>query len=179
MVLSVLTDYHIRAHGFIEGLKEENLNSYGYDLTLGQNFKIPLESDRAVDPFDPPPFRDHFAYDVVVIPPGSFVLGESEEYVRMPDNVIGVCLGRSTYARAGLITHVTPLEPGWHGKVTIEMSNSAPYPVIVRVGVGITQVLFYTSEIPEKSYTAKGGRYDNQVGVTQGIGIDSKLSNGL
>jgi len=146
------------------------LNSYGYDLCLGKEFKIPKWSKEisVVDPFEPPEFLSRVTEDFVLIPPGGFVLGHSKEYVRMPGNVTGICLGRSTYARAGVLVHVTPLEAGWEGVVTIEISNTGSLPVKVWVDRGITQVIFFRGEYPLRDYVSKGGRYQGQTGVTQG-----------
>ncbi|KKN22081.1 hypothetical protein LCGC14_0918870 [marine sediment metagenome] len=154
----------------IKGFDPERLNSYGYDLTLAGEFKIPdLMEQQVVDPFSPPPFREREEEEFLLLPPHSFVLGRSVEKMKMPRNVTGVCMGRSTYARAGIITNVTPLEAGWEGTVTIEISNTNIIPTLVRVGEGITQVLFFQGEfMPEKDYVQKGGRYQDQVGVTQG-----------
>ena len=149
----------------------KNLNSCGYDLTLGSEFKVPaLDTENwVIDPFYPPPYIDQHRDDYIIIPPHSFVLGVSVEHLIMPPDIIGICLGRSTYARSGVISHVTPLEPGWRGQVTIEISNTNQLPVKVWVGKGITQVVFFRAEkMPLLDYERKGGRYQDQVGVTQG-----------
>jgi len=148
-----------------------NLNSCGYDLTLGSEFKVPaLDTENwVIDPFNPPPYIDKHRDDYIIIPPYSFVLGVSVEHLIMPSDIIGICLGRSTYARSGVISHVTPLEPGWRGEVTIEISNTSQLPVKVWVGKGITQAVFFRAdEMPLMDYGRKGGRYQDQVGVTQG-----------
>ncbi len=171
----LLTDRQITSlaleHQMISPFDPLKLNSCGYDLTLGSDFKIPaLDSEQyVVDPFNPPSFIDKVCLNFIIIPPNSFVIGASKEYLTMPPDILGVCLGRSTYARAGVISHVTPLEPGWKGNVTIEISNTNPLPVKVWVDKGITQVIFLrASEMPQKDYVAKGGRYQNQEGVNQG-----------
>jgi dCTP deaminase len=148
----------------------------GYDLWLGENFLIPewttdYSSDRplAIDPFNPPIFKKVKQEYALVVPPNSFVLGESVEYIKMPSDTLGICLGRSTYARAGIITNITPLEPGWEGRLTIEISNSNPLPVLVYPNKAICQVIFLQADIkPLRDYVQKGGRYNKQVGVTQG-----------
>lgn len=147
------------------------LSSMGYDLTLSSAFMIPItdSEQQIVDPFDPPEFQRVSRPDSIIVPPHSFVLGCSVERISLPETLIGICLGRSTYARAGIVTHVTPLEPGWIGFVTIEISNTNPLPVRVWVGKGITQVVFFQSdEKPFRSYSSKGGRYQFQEGVVQG-----------
>jgi len=150
---------------------KDHLNPTGYDLTLGSHFRVPIREgeEQVIDPFHPPEFAPIEAAESIIIPPHSFVLGSSVEYIRMPPDLVGICLGRSTYARAAIITNVTPLEPGWEGNVTIEISNTNPLPVRVFVGKGIIQVLFFKAdEMPSKDYVAKGGRYNMQVGVQQG-----------
>ena len=149
------------------------LNPYGYDLTLGNEFLIPKLSGaefwHTVDPFNPPIFSQEFHYDFIVVPPHNFVLGASVEYVRLPRDIMAICMGRSTYARVGIITNVTPLEAGWEGVVTIEISNTSPFPVMVHVGKGIVQAVFLRGEQPpERDYVQKGGRYQGQTQVTQG-----------
>ena len=170
----ILTDQQIgelvAGKDMIDPFDPKRLNSFGYDLTLAGEFKIPdLMEQQLVDPFNPPPFRDREEEEYLLLPPHSFVLGRSVEKMKMPGNVTGVCMGRSTYARAGIITNVTPLEAGWVGTVTIEISNTNIIPTLVRVGEGITQVLFFKGErYPKKDYVQKGGRYQDQEGVTQG-----------
>ena len=108
-----------------------------------------------------------FKGEVCVIPPNSFVLGRSVEYFRIPRNVMTICMGKSTYARCGIITNVTPLEPGWEGFVTLEISNTTPLPAKIYANEGIAQVLFFESDEPcEISYADKKGKYQAQQGVT-------------
>lgn len=177
--MGLLPDHEIlrlvNEKGLLSPFAFERLNPYGYDLTLAGDFLIPdLNSEhQVIDPFNPPAFQSHYvdslAMPYIIIPPHHFVLGRSVEHVRMPRDVIGICLGRSTYARAGVLSHVTPLEAGWEGTVTIEISNTAPLPAKVHVHKGITQVVFLRGESqPERDYTQKGGRYQGQTGVTQG-----------
>lgn len=151
------------------GVVSFGLSSYGYDLRIADEFKIFAGTNGAmVDPkdIDPRSFVD-FRGDVCVIPPNSFVLGRTVEYLRIPRNVLTICLGKSTYARCGIIVNVTPLEPEWEGHVTLGISNTAHLPARVYANEGIAQVVFLESdEICERSYADKGGAYQRQIGVT-------------
>ncbi len=145
------------------------LSSYGYDVRRSDEFKIFTNiNTTVVDPknFDPKAFVD-FKGDVCIIPPNSFVLGRSVEYFRIPRNVITICLGKSTYARCGIITNVTPFEPEWEGFVTMEISNTTPLPAKVYANEGIAQVLFFESdEECMISYGDRKGKYQAQKGIT-------------
>lgn len=145
------------------------LSSYGYDVRIANEFRIFTNINTTiVDPkdFDSRSLVDYTG-DVCVIPPNSFALGRSVEYFRIPRNVMTICLGKSTYARCGIITNVTPLEPGWEGYVTLEISNTTPLPAKIYANEGIAQVLFFQSdEDCEISYADKKGKYQAQVGVT-------------
>ena len=145
------------------------LSSYGYDVRISDEFKIFTNiNTTVVDPknFDPKAFVD-FKGDVCIIPPNSFVLGRSVEYFRIPRNVITICLGKSTYARCGIITNVTPFEPEWEGFVTMEISNTTPLPAKVYANEGIAQVLFFESdEECAISYGDRKGKYQAQKGIT-------------
>ena len=145
------------------------LSSYGYDVRISDEFKIFTNiNTTVVDPknFDPKAFVD-FKGDVCIIPPNSFVLGRSVEYFRSPRNVITICLGKSTYARCGIITKVTPFEPEWEGFVTMEISNTTPLPAKVYANEGIAQVLFFESdEECAISYGDRKGKYQAQKGIT-------------
>lgn len=145
------------------------LSSYGYDLRVGHEFKIFTNvKSSVVDPknFDQGSFLD-FSGDICVIPPNSFALAASMEYIRVPRDVLCVCVGKSTYARCGIITNVTPLEPGWEGNVTLEISNTTTLPAKVYAGEGLVQVLFFQSdEACETTYGDRGGKYQGQTGVT-------------
>ncbi len=145
------------------------VSSYGYDLRISDEFKIFTGTGSSiVDPkkFDSGVFQD-FKGDVCVIPPNSFVLGRSVEYFRIPRNVITICMGKSTYARCGIITNVTPFEPEWEGYVTMEISNTAPRPARIYANEGIAQVLFFESdEECLVSYGDKKGKYQAQKGIT-------------
>jgi dCTP deaminase len=144
-------------------------SSYGYDVRCAPEFKIFTNINSAlVDPksFDPNSFVDLKA-DVCIIPPNSFVLTHTLEYFRIPRNILTICLGKSTYARCGLIVNVTPLEPEWEGHVTLEISNTTPLPARVYANEGIAQMLFLESdEVCETSYKDRGGKYQGQLGVT-------------
>ncbi len=144
-------------------------SSYGYDVRCADEFKIFTNINSAiVDPkaFDENSFVDLRASECV-IPPNSFALASTVEYFRIPRSVLTVCLGKSTYARCGIIINVTPLEPEWEGHVTIEISNSTPLPAKIYANEGIAQMLFFESdEICETSYKDRGGKYQGQRGVT-------------
>ncbi len=144
-------------------------SSYGYDIRCSDEFKIFTNINSViVDPkqFDKNSFID-FTGDVCIIPPNSFALARTVEYFRIPRNVLTVCLGKSTYARCGIIVNVTPFEPEWEGYVTLECSNTTPLPARIYANEGIAQVLFFESDEPcETSYADRGGKYQGQTGVT-------------
>ena len=151
-----------------DGVISYGLSSYGYDIRVTDEFKIFTNVHSAVvDPknFTPQSFID-FKGDVCIIPPNSFVLAQTMEYFRIPRNVLTVCLGKSTYARCGLIVNVTPFEPEWEGYVTLEISNTTPLPAKVYANEGIAQVLFFESdEICEVSYGDRKGKYQKQQSI--------------
>ncbi len=145
------------------------LSSYGYDMRVADEFRIfhnalsPLVDPKA---FDERSFLEVQA-DHCIIPPNSFALARSVEYFRIPRNVLTICVGKSTYARCGIITNVTPFEPEWEGYVTLEISNTTPLPARIYANEGIAQVLFFESDEPcEVSYADKSGKYQRQTGVT-------------
>ena len=144
-------------------------SSYGYDVRCASEFKIFTNINHAiVDPkaFDTNSFVD-LQSDTCIIPPNSFALARTIEYFRIPRNVLTVCLGKSTYARCGIIVNVTPLEPEWEGHVTLEFSNTTPLPAKIYANEGVAQMLFFESdEICETSYADRGGKYQGQKGVT-------------
>jgi dCTP deaminase len=144
-------------------------SSYGYDVRCADEFKIFTNINSAVvDPkaFDENSFVD-IKSDVCIIPPNSFALARTVEYFRIPRNVLTVCLGKSTYARCGIIVNVTPLEPEWEGHVTLEFSNTTPLPAKIYANEGVAQMLFFESdEVCETSYKDRGGKYQGQTGVT-------------
>ncbi len=151
------------------GVISYGVSSYGYDVRVGNEFKVFTNVfNTVVDPkhFDPKSFVDIVA-DECVIPPNSFALASTIEYFRIPRDVLTVCLGKSTYARCGIIVNVTPFEPEWEGHVTIEISNTTPLPAKIYANEGIAQVLFFQSDEPcAKSYKDKKGKYQAQRGVT-------------
>lgn len=144
-------------------------SSYGYDVRCADEFKLFTNVHSAVvDPknFDSNSFVDKRG-DYVIIPPNSFALARTVEYFRIPRNVMTICLGKSTYARCGIIVNVTPFEPEWEGYVTLEFSNTTPMPAKVYANEGVAQVLFFEAdEICEVSYKDRGGKYQGQHGVT-------------
>lgn len=145
------------------------LSSYGYDIRVADEFRVFTEVFQTiVDPknFSPKSFVE-IKGDHCIIPPNSFCLARSVEYFRIPRNVIGICLGKSTYARCGIVVNITPLEPEWEGHLTIEISNTTPLPAKIYAGEGIAQVIFIESdEICSVSYKDRKGKYQGQVGVT-------------
>ncbi|GAB4327712.1 MAG: dCTP deaminase [Candidatus Zixiibacteriota bacterium] len=167
-----------RDHGMIEpfadrqvreGVISYGVSSYGYDMRVADEFQVFTNIYGSV--VDPKNFRsDAFVTiqsDVCLIPPNSFALGRSVEYFRIPRNVITVCLGKSTYARCGIIVNVTPFEPEWEGYVTLEISNTTPLPARIYANEGIAQVLFFESnDVCEISYADKKGKYQAQRGIT-------------
>ena len=180
--MAILSDKWIRQQAlstgmiepFVESQKREGsisygLSSYGYDARVADEFKIFTNVDSTiVDPkdFDPKNFVDRKT-DCCIIPPNSFALARTVEYFRVPRDVLVICLGKSTYARCGIIVNVTPLEPGWEGHVTLEFSNTTPLPAKIYANEGVAQMLFLESdEDCETSYADRGGKYQGQVGVT-------------
>lgn len=179
--MSVMPDHWIRRmaleNGMIDpfvetqkraGVVSYGLSSYGYDARVADEFKIFTNVDSAViDPkdFNPSSFVDRTA-PVCIIPPNSFALARTVETFRIPRDVLVICLGKSTYARCGIIVNVTPLEPEWEGQVTIEISNTTPLPARVYANEGICQFLFLHGDSPpETSYADKAGKYMGQRGV--------------
>ena len=145
------------------------VSSYGYDVRCSNEFKVFTNIHSAiVDPksFDEKSFVD-IQSDVCIIPPNSFALARTVEYFRIPRNVLTICLGKSTYARCGIIVNVTPLEPEWEGHVTLEFSNTTNLPAKIYAGEGVAQMIFFESdEDCEVSYKDRGGKYQGQTGVT-------------
>ncbi|MDX1512647.1 MAG: dCTP deaminase [Gammaproteobacteria bacterium] len=184
--MSIKSDKWIRQmaaeHGLIEPFETDQIrevdgqrvisfgtSSYGYDIRCADEFKIFTNINSAVvDPkrFDSNSFVDLKA-DVCIIPPNSFALARTVEYFRIPRDILTLCLGKSTYARCGIIVNVTPLEPEWEGHVTLEFSNTTPLPAKIYANEGVAQVLFLQSdEVCETSYADRGGKYMGQTGVT-------------
>ena len=180
--MSVMPDTWIRemakSHGMIEPFVEQQtregvisygLSSYGYDARVGSTFHIFTNVDNAV--VDPKHFSENSFVvrqgDHCIIPPNSFMLASTVEYFRIPRDVLVVCLGKSTYARCGIIVNVTPLEPEWEGHVTLEFSNTTPLPARVYANEGVCQFLFLKGDsAPEVSYADRKGKYMGQRGVT-------------
>ena len=157
--------------GTQQGRPSYGLGSFGYDLRLGTKILVPLGGVNAVlDPVDFPDghFREITAERLFELSPHSQVLAESVERFDIPDDVCGVCWGKSSYARCGLLVNVTPLEPGWRGVLTIELANVSPLPIRLHIGQGIAQVVFFRGTRPSRTYGEKeaGGAYQDQQGVT-------------
>lgn len=184
--MSIKSDKWIRrmvqANGMIEPFEPQQVrytdtgkiishgtSSYGYDVRCAREFKVFTNINSAiVDPknFNPASFVD-VTSDVCIIPPNSFALARSVEYFRIPRDVLVICLGKSTYARCGIIVNVTPLEPEWEGHVTLEFSNTTPLPAKIYANEGVAQMIFLQSdEACETSYADRKGKYQGQVGVT-------------
>ena len=145
------------------------VSSYGYDARVSNEFKIFTNINTAI--VDPKNFdKDslvHRETDVCIIPPNSFALARTVEYFKIPEDVLVICVGKSTYARCGIIVNVTPLEPGWEGHVTLEFSNTTPLPAKIYANEGVAQMLFFESdEECKNSYKDRGGKYQGQTGVT-------------
>lgn len=144
-------------------------SSYGYDVRCAREFKVFTNVYSAI--VDPKNFADNSFIDIVgdecIIPPNSFALARTMEYFKIPRDVLTICLGKSTYARCGIIVNVTPLEPEWEGHVTLEFSNTTNLPARIYAGEGVAQMLFFQSdEVCQTSYKDRGGKYQGQVGVT-------------
>jgi dCTP deaminase len=188
--MSIKSDRWIRrmasAHGMIEPFVDQQVratdaegrgaisygvSSYGYDMRVADEFKIFTNVLSAV--VDPKAFASRsfveFTGPVCIVPPNSFALARSVEYFRIPRNVLTICVGKSTYARCGIITNVTPFEPEWEGHVTLEISNTTPLPAKIYANEGICQVLFFEADeddVCQTSYRDKAGKYQKQRGVT-------------
>src|ERR1700678_4197496 len=152
-----------------KGVISYGLSSYGYDARVADEFKIFTNVDNAI--VDPKDFSDasfvNRKTDVCVVPPNSFVLARTVEHFKIPRDILVICLGKSTYARCGLIVNVTPLDPEWEGHVTLEISNTTPLPARVYANEGISQVLFIGGdEVCEISYADRAGKYMRQTGIT-------------
>jgi len=151
-----------------DGVISYGLSSYGYDIRVADEFKIFTNVNSAV--VDPKKFDKRSMVDfkgkICVIPPNSFVLARTMEYFRIPRQILTICVGKSTYARCGIIVNVTPFEPEWEGYVTLEISNTTPLPARIYANEGIAQVLFFESDDPcEVSYADRKGKYQNQKGL--------------
>ncbi len=185
--MAVLCDTQIRELIGIEPFQENTkragkvsygVSSYGYDVRVGSRFKIftPTPRNGGMAVVDPKRFNDDFMVEVdtdqlgvdhIIIPPNSFALCETVEVFDIPRDILAICVGKSTYARCGLIVNVTPLEPEWRGKVTLEISNTTPLPAKVYANEGIAQLVFLKADrVCAVSYADKGGKYQDQVGLT-------------
>ena len=184
--MGILADWQIEQNIVIRPFAEGNLKpgvisygvtSYGYDVRVGRNFKVFTNARCAVvDPknFDRASFVD-IEGDSCLIPPNSFALAETVEYFEIPRDIIAICLGKSTYARCGVIVNVTPLEPEWRGKITIEISNTTPLPAKIYANEGIAQILFLRGEaVCRTSYADKKGKYQDQKGLTLPVVVGSE-----
>ena len=163
-MIEPFVDGQVRAGAISYGV-----SSYGYDVRVGDEFKVFTNVfNTVVDPknFDPKSFVDMKA-DVCIIPPNSFALASTIEYFRIPRQILTICLGKSTYARCGIIVNVTPFEPEWEGHVTIEISNTTPLPAKIYAHEGVAQMLFLEAdEVCETSYKDRDGKYQGQTGIT-------------
>jgi len=145
------------------------LSSYGYDIRCADEFKIFTNVNNSI--VDPKNFTEDnfvdFKGDVCIIPPNSFVLARTVEYIKMPRDVIAICLGKSTYARCGVVANITPIEPEWEGHITLEFSNTTPLPAKIYANEGVAQLLFFQSnEMCSVSYADRAGKYQGQQGIT-------------
>lgn len=181
--LSIKPDHWIRRmaleHGMIdpfverqvrEGVVSYGLSSYGYDIRVADEYRIFTASTGQLSVVDPKQIDERmmipYQGEICIIPPNSFALARTIEYFRIPRDVLTICLGKSTYARCGIIVNVTPFEPEWEGFVTIEISNTTPLPAKIYSNEGIAQVLFFQGEAPEISYADRKGKYQAQTGIT-------------
>lgn len=178
--MGIMPDLWIKHHGekliypfesdqVRKGVISYGVSSYGYDIRLSDEFKIFNNANNViVDPknFDEQSFIE-FVGAICTVPPNSFALGRSLEKVSIPRNVLALCVGKSTYARCGIIVNITPLEPQWTGYITIEISNTTPLPVRIYANEGIAQIVFFGADTEcDVSYADRKGKYQNQTGVT-------------
>ena len=181
--MSIKPDYWIRRmaqeHGMIEPLVEGQvragvgsygLSSFGYDIRVADEFRIFTPATGQLSVIDPKAVDERamapYRGEMCIVPPNSFALARTIEYFRIPRNVLTICLGKSTYARCGIIVNVTPFEPEWEGFVTIEISNTTPLPAKIYANEGIAQVIFFEGDAPEISYADRKGKYQGQHGIT-------------
>jgi dCTP deaminase len=179
--MGILSDHQIeklvRIDPFDKGGKRAKtisygVTSYGYDVRVGTHFKVFTNVNSSI--VDPKSFDPHSFVDVdatskgyILIPPNSFALCETVEYFEIPRDMLAICVGKSTYARCGIIVNVTPLEPEWKGKITIEISNTTPLPAKIYANEGIAQIIFLRGEeVCKRSYADKSGKYQDQPGLT-------------
>ncbi|MCH9621481.1 MAG: dCTP deaminase [Chlamydiia bacterium] len=167
-MISPFIDHLIREHDG-EKVISYGLSSYGYDLRVSDEFKVFTNAKNGT--VDPKGFTDdefiEYKGDVCIVPPNSFALAVSVEYFKIPRDVITMCIGKSTYARCGIIVNVTPFEPEWEGQVTLEISNTTPLPAKIYAGEGLAQVLFFKADVEcDVSYADRSGKYQKQRGIT-------------
>jgi len=149
-----------------DGTISNGLSSFGYDITLASELQLFVkDGDCIIDPKNFHPTLLKLEGDYFILPPNSFALGRTVERFIMPQDVIAICVGKSTYARCGLIINVTPIEPGWEGYITLELHNTTPYFSRVYANEGIGQLLFFKGERPDVTYSDKKGKYQKQVGI--------------
>lgn len=164
----MIKPFYSQQTGRMAGRISYGLSSFGYDALLAPEFKVFTNVNNAV--VDPKAFPEESFIektgDSCIIPPNSFALSRTVEYFRIPEDILVICLGKSTYARCGIIVNVTPLEPGWEGHVTLEISNTTPLPAKVYANEGICQFLFLRGARPYVSYRDRGGKYMGQTGIT-------------
>ena len=167
-MIEPFVDHLVRVEGG-KKIISYGLSSYGYDLRVSNEFKVFTNINNSL--VDPKDFKESAFVDVVadecIVPPNSFALAKSVEYFRIPRDVLTLCIGKSTYARCGIIVNVTPFEPEWEGYVTLEISNTTPLPAKIYANEGLAQVIFYQSaEVCETSYADRGGKYMGQLEIT-------------
>jgi len=167
-MIEPFADRQVRDEGG-ERLVSFGLSSYGYDLRVSEDFKVFTNVHNTI--VDPKNFQENAFVSIkaktCIIPPNSFALARSVEYFRIPRNILTLCIGKSTYARCGIIVNVTPFEPEWEGYVTLEISNTTPLPAKIYAGEGLAQVLFFMAdEVCEVSYADRKGKYMNQMEIT-------------
>jgi dCTP deaminase len=166
-IIEPFVDHLVRYNDAGNKVVSYGLSSFGYDIRVADEFKVFTNVYNSV--VDPKQFRPDAFVDMTtpecIIPPNSFALARSVEYFRIPRNVLAFCIGKSTYARCGIIVNVTPFEPGWEGYVTIEISNTTPLPAKIYAGEGIAQVVFFEGDSPEISYADRKGKYMGQHGI--------------
>jgi dCTP deaminase len=168
-MIAPFVDEQIRVSAAGAKLVSYGLSSYGYDIRVSEEFKVFTNVYNSI--VDPKHFTEDAFVDIsgheCIIPPNSFALARSVEYFRIPRNILTICLGKSTYARCGIIVNVTPFEPEWEGYVTIEISNTTPLPAKIYANEGIAQVIFFeATQQCAVSYAERGGKYQKQRGIT-------------
>lgn len=169
-LIEPFVDKQIKYHdSSTQPLVSYGLSSYGYDIRVANEFKVFTNVHNSI--VDPKNFQENsfvrIVSDICIVPPNSFALARSIEYFRIPRDILTICLGKSTYARCGIIVNVTPFEPEWEGYVTLEISNTTPLPAKIYANEGIAQVIFFqSSELCETSYADRKGKYMKQIGIT-------------